>query len=209
MTVRNKVGAVGTLAQEAVSTAFSIARHPIGSAALAAGLVKGATEASVDLVRSTITGRTPEPTERTERTEPTGPAQTTATETTTQAPSPIAVVPEADDPRDDLPGPDVFAPEVPTPDELPEPIVIEAHDPLGEAVHTEPKAASRDSDHGGLAGDREEIEGYVEEIPEAVEQTPVWTSESGDDEPVLDSAEAKALRAEAEMLRKGADLRVE
>ena len=200
MTVRNTVGAVGTLAQGAVSTAFSIARHPIGSAALAAGLVKGATEASVGLVRTTITGRTPE------ETQPTEPTAHAATETT-EAPSPVKV-PVADDPRDDIPGPDVFAAEVPTADELPEPIVIQADDQPGEAFHTEPKAASRDSDHGGLAGDREEIEGYVEEIPDADEDTPVWNSET-DDGPVLDSAEAKALRAEAEMLQKAADQRVE
>ena len=36
---------------------------------------------------------------------------------------------------------------------------------LGEVFHTEPKASSRDSEHGGQAGDREEADGYVEEIP--------------------------------------------
>ena len=37
-------------------------------------------------------------------------------------------------------------------------------DGSGEAFHNEPKAASRESAHGGAAGDREEIAGYVEEI---------------------------------------------
>ena len=57
---------------------------------------------------------------------------------------------------------------VPAIDELPEPVVIEADDAPGEAFHTEPKAASRDSEHGGLPGDREEAEGYVEEIPSEI-----------------------------------------
>jgi hypothetical protein len=42
--------------------------------------------------------------------------------------------------------------------------VIEAEPSVDEAFHTEPKAASRDSAHGGRAGDREEINGYVDEI---------------------------------------------
>ena len=61
------------------------------------------------------------------------------------------------------------------PDDLPEPVVIHADDGAGEAFQTEPKAASRDSDHGGGAGDREEAEGYLEEIPDelAGEQRPL------------------------------------
>ena len=48
--------------------------------------------------------------------------------------------------------PEVVPKPVPEIDELPEPIVIEADDTPGEAFHTEPKAASRDSEHGGSAG---------------------------------------------------------
>ena len=59
MAIRKTVGTVGTLAQGAVSTAVSVARHPIGSAAMAAGLVKGTTEASIDLVRTPFTGSSP------------------------------------------------------------------------------------------------------------------------------------------------------
>jgi hypothetical protein len=74
---------------------------------------------------------------------------------------------------------------VPDIDELPEPIVVEADDTPGEAFHTEPKAASRDSEHGGSPGDREEATGYVEEIPSEIaggpsEDTLVWSSESTD-----------------------------
>ena len=46
--------------------------------------------------------------------------------------------------------------------------MIEADDTPGEAFHPEPKAASRDSAHGGSPGDREEAEGYVEEIPDEI-----------------------------------------
>ena len=72
---------------------------------------------------------------------------------------------------------------VPEIDELPEPIVITAEDEPGEEFHTEPKAASRDSEHGGTPGDREEVEGYAEEAelvvdPVAEEPQTVWTSES-------------------------------
>ena len=67
----------------------------------------------------------------------------------------------------------------------------EAED-LVEAIHTEPKAATRDSEHGGLPGDREEAEGYAEEIAvvnsgdiasEVGEDTVVWTSESTEPAP--------------------------
>ena len=55
--------------------------------------------------------------------------------------------------------------------------MIEAEPVPGEAFHTEPKAASRDSAHGGPAGDREEAEGYVEEIPaDDIETEPLLTS---------------------------------
>jgi len=90
---------------------------------------------------------------------------------------------------EDLPRePEVVPKPVPAIDELPEPVVIEADDTPGEAFHTEPKAASRDSEHGGLPGDREEAEGYVEEIPseitgEAADDTLVWTSEASAEAP--------------------------
>jgi len=48
---------VGTLAHGAVSTAVSAVRHPISTASIAAGLVKGTAEASVDLVRGVVRGQ--------------------------------------------------------------------------------------------------------------------------------------------------------
>ena len=215
MAIRKTVGTVGTLAQGAVSTAASVARHPIGSAAMAAGLVKGATEAGIDLVRTTLTGSSP----------------TTAPVTTEPeaAPAPDLKVAETvervtpEDPRDDIPGPDLAEFEPPSPDDLPEPIVIEAEPAaVEEAFHTEPKAASRDSDHGGLPGDREEIDGYVEEIPtdDVDIETPVGTTgaevgfnpdtaeadlQQPDTPPVLDPGTVHAIASESEILRKAAE----
>ncbi len=157
MSLRKTVGTVGTLAQGAVSTGISVVKHPISSASLAVGLAKGVAEAGIDLVR----GGAPEA----------SPAATTAPETAekTSTDESAFETPEAPesptDPRDDLPGPDLAQFDPPRPDDLPEPVVIEAEPVLDEAFHTEPKAASRDSAHGGSAGDREEAEGYVEEIP--------------------------------------------
>jgi hypothetical protein len=211
MTVRKTVGTVGTLAQEAVSTAVSVAKHPIETTALAAGFVKGAAGAGIGLLRSTISGQSPTP--ASDPTSDAAPAEPLDDETVVPEPQArLKAVPERD-----LPGPDVVAAAVPTADELPEPVVIEAEpavtpDDIGEAFHTEPKAASRDSEHGGLAGDREEAGGYVDEIPDPVEDAPVWTSETPLDEPlesVFDEAAAKTVRSEAEVLQKAADQHVE
>jgi hypothetical protein len=212
MLLKKTVGTVGTLAHGAVTTAASAARHPIGTTALAAGFVKGAAESGIHLIRTTIAGSPSAPTADTTGPFPEPREAEAPVEDVAQTPAETA-------PERDLPGPDIVAAEVPDPDDLPEPVVIEAEPAtptgdLGEAFHTEPKAASRDSEHGGPAGDREEVEGYVEEIldPEPDEATPVWTSESSVDEPldpVLDEAAAKAVRSEAEILQKGAEQQVE
>jgi hypothetical protein len=183
VSVRKTVGTVGTLAQGAVSTAVSVARHPIGSASLAVGLVKGVAEAGIDLVRSTAAEPEAPQSEapQSEAPQPETPQPETPQPQTPE--TPVAQAPAAA-PERDLPGPDLVAFEPPDPADLPEPIVIEALDEPGEAFHTEPKAASRDSDHGGQPGDREEAEGYLEEIPDVADETPVWTSETLVDQPV-------------------------
>jgi hypothetical protein len=182
MTLRNTVG---TLAQGAVSSAVSAVRHPISTASMAAGLVKGTAEASVDLVRGVVRGQEPVAEKVQDRVEvPTqrkGPAA--ESEVAQPAATEAAAAPKE---------PEVVPKPVPAIDELPEPVVIEADDAPGEAFHTEPKAASRDSEHGGLPGDREEAEGYAEEIPkemagetpvETGEDTLVWSSEPSDAAP--------------------------
>jgi hypothetical protein len=185
MTVKDKVG---TLARTGVNTAVSVVRHPIGSASMAVGFAKGAAEVSADLVKSTISGRFPAGPHEASAPDEAGLADSTATDPVQE---PSAQEPTLQEPRVHEPAvqdadgpaePQVVPKPVPEIDELPEPEVIWANDDLGEAVHTEPKAASRDSEHGGPAGDREEADGYVEEIPldgEADDsETLVWTSES-------------------------------
>jgi hypothetical protein len=153
---------VGSLAHGAVSTAVSAARHPLSTASVAAGLVKGTAEAGVGLVRGVVRGQSPT------EAAPTSPEveeeveDSSAPETDRAEPEAHGAQPEAapEGPRE----PQVVPKPVPTIDELPEPIVIEADDTPGEAFHTEPKVASRDAEHGGAPDDREEIEGYAEEL---------------------------------------------
>jgi hypothetical protein len=184
MTVKDKVG---TLARTGVTTAVSVVRHPIGSASMAVGFAKGAVGVSADLVRSTISGRYPVESEEVESAKAaveeaiaTEPAVRQQAVQAPEVQEPEVQKPEVQD--DGPPEPQVVPKPVPEIDELPEPEVIWANDDLGEPVHTEPKAASRESEHGGPAGDREEADGYVEEIPLDLEaddsETLVWTSES-------------------------------
>ncbi len=187
---------VGTLAQGAVTTAVSVVRHPISTASMAAGLVKGTAGASVDLVQGVLRGPGKvedrvqekvedhleghvEGTRRPVDGQVDVPTQREGGDTGHEAAAQSAPSEVVDAPRE----PEVVPKPVPEIDELPEPIVIEADDSPGEAFHTEPKAASRDSEHGGSPGDREEAEGYVEEIPSEVtgapsEDTLVWSSET-------------------------------
>ena len=176
MTVKDMVG---TLARTGVSTAVTVVRHPIGSASAVVGFAKGAAEAGSHLVRSTISGRIPLQREE---------AEVADLDAAGSAPAPVPTsTPPVEEPiaRPDAgpKEPQVVPKPVPSIEDLPEPDVIWAEDDLGEPVHTEPKAASRDSEHGGLAGDREEADGYAEEIPlEDIGADPevdtVWTSES-------------------------------
>ncbi len=176
---------VGTLAQGAVTTAVSVVRHPISTASMAAGLVKGTAGVSVDLVRGVVSGpgrvedRVQEKVEDHLEGKVDVPTQRDGSDAGHEAAAQSAPSEVVDAPRE----PEVVPKPVPEIDELPEPIVIEANDSPGEAFHTEPKAASRDSEHGGSPGDREEAEGYVEEIPSEVtgaprEDTLVWSSET-------------------------------
>lgn len=183
--------AVGSLAHQAVSTAVSAARHPLSTASMAAGLVKGTAETGLHLVRGATGSRTTDPADHArvdeaenratseEAPEPT--SESTPEPTSGPTPGPAEEV--AEQPSDAPREPQVVPKPVPEIDELPEPVVIEADDAPGEPFHTEPKAASRDSAHGGPPGDREEVEGYLEEVepvldPAAQEPEPVWTSES-------------------------------
>jgi hypothetical protein len=166
MTVRKTVGSLGSLAQGAVSTAVGVAKHPIGSASLAVGFTKGLAVAGVDLLR----GESQAPAEDL--------VDETAEETAAPAKPTLVKEPEpeaVEDPRDELPGPDLAVFEPPTADELPEPIVITADDAAytngesGEAFHHEPKVASREVAHGESGTDLEQADGFTDEIPEDLE----------------------------------------
>jgi len=180
---------VGTLAQGAVTTAVSVVRHPISTASMAAGVVKGTAGVSADLARAVVRGPGKVEDRVEEKVEdhlegkvdvPTQREGEDAGQEEAVQPAPTDTPTEtADLPKE----PEVVPKPVPEIDELPEPIVIEADDSPGEAFHTEPKAASRDSEHGGSPGDREEATGYVEEIPSDIagspsEDTLVWSSET-------------------------------
>ena len=146
-----------------VSTAVPAARHPVSTAAVTVGFVKGAAGTGVGLFKAGVTGHTPQPTA-----EDPGPLPA-STPTETEAPEPTVVV---EVPERDLPGPDIVLAAVPDPEDLPEPIVIEAiddPDPVEhEAFHTEPKATTRADSIGGEAADVLEAE---DEVDEALEES--------------------------------------
>jgi hypothetical protein len=90
----------------------------------------------------------------------------------------------------------------------------------GESFATEPKATSRASDHGRGGADAEIDQWYAEPSDDVDVETPVGTTGAGvghnpdtaeadlqqpGTEPLVDSASAKAIRSESEMLRKDAE----
>lgn len=204
MTVKHLVGTL-------THGAFSAARHPLGTTARAVGLVKGAAEVGIGLVRgSAVVTEAPEaPVEHEEAVR--------AAEARAEA---LVAVPEQ---RVEKPSsvPPVREPLPAAPQRTPEELASAPVDPFV----TEPKAASRDSAHGGQPGDREEVDGYVEEAQPDTDayvgvETPVGTSGAGaahnpdtaeadlqqpDTAPLLDPAVVKQVRSEAETLQKAAD----
>lgn len=166
------------LTTTATRAASGAVRLGAGVAARAFGLAKGAAEVGVAVARDAAAARSDAPT----------PAPTSAPAQRTTSPAAEPVRPtqphhddRRDDPRDHIPGPDVVAPDLPRAEDLPEPVVIVADDEPGEAVQHEPKAAGRASEHEGRPGDREEAEGYLEEVvdpdaPEVDVETPVGTT---------------------------------
>jgi hypothetical protein len=173
MTVRKTVGSLGSLTLGAASTAVNLARHPIGSASMAVGLTKGVAVAGIDLLRGGVEQPSAEDTAA-----PSTPTLVEEPQRDRVADSEPEVVESVEDPRDALPGPDLAKFEPPTPDELPEPIVIVADDAAylngesGESFHNEPKATSRDAEHGAGPEDLAETDDYVEDVAPADEAAP-------------------------------------
>ena len=135
---------VGTVARTGVSTAVAAVRDPRGTASQAVGLVKLTADAGLGLVRGHLGDTSAHaPAEETPVEKPTvekpaaeqPPAEEPASEkvepetTEPETTAPETAEPqnaEADDPRDHIPGPDLAAFAPPAPEDLPEPIVIEA-----------------------------------------------------------------------------------
>ena len=201
----------------ATGTAVHTIRHPISSAAYAAGLARGLAGAAV---HGTLVKR---------HDADAGPADTPGQDNDALSPaSPRASAPDATDtagPRE----PQVVPKPVPPPDATFDTIVIEAADSApGESFATEPKAVSRESAHGGGSAINDaEIDAWIDEAMEGLDtrpdidiETPVGTTGAGagynpdtaeadlqqpGTQPVLDPATAKAILKEAETLRKAAD----
>ncbi|WP_457109756.1 hypothetical protein [Marmoricola sp. URHA0025 HA25] len=197
------------LLERAAGTAVHAVRHPISSAAYAAGLARGLAGAA--LHGTMVKGHDPEA-----GAPPVTPRQRSASRTETSAPS---------GPRE----PQRVPKPVPAPEDLPEPIVIEAVDEEpGESFATEPKAVSRESAHGGGRPVNDaEIDAWIDEAMAGLDETPGvdvetpvgTTGAAAGHNPdtaeadlqqretlsLLDPGELKSVRSESETLRKGAD----
>jgi hypothetical protein len=127
-----------------VSTAVAAVRDPRGTASQAVGLVKLTAGAGLGLVRGHLGDTSADAPAEEKRAEETPVVKPTvekpaAEQSPAEEPAPEEVEPEevepettepekaqADDPRDHIPGPDLAAFAPPAPEDLPEPIVIEA-----------------------------------------------------------------------------------
>lgn len=210
MTVKSLVGTL-------THGAFFAARHPLGTTARAVGLAKGAAESGIGLVRGAA-AVTEAPQAHPEHEHAVQEAAERA-EQAQEVPEPRTVKPVAEDPRG---YPPLREPLPAAPQRTPEEM---ASAPV-EQFATEPKAASRDSAHGGQPGDREEIDGYLEEaLPDTDAyvgvETPVGTVGAGtahnpataeadlqqpETPPLLDPSVVKEVRSETEILRKAAEV---
>jgi len=164
------------LLERAAGTASQVVRHPIASAAYAAGLARGLAAAAVHGV--TVTGHDPDAGRV-----PGRPAAGTGVPEPQRVPKPM-----------------------PEPRAAEDQIVIEPGAP-GESFATEPKAVSRDSEHGGQAAEDAEIDAWFDEAvaPGDDPGTGAADREPADAEPLFDAGAAKSIRSESAMLQKGAE----
>lgn len=168
------------LLERAACTAAHAVRHPISSAAYAAGIARGLAGAAVHGVRAhgeahDSTAGTVPTQRRSESAAPSGP-----------------------------PEPQRVPKPVPPPTAAEDITVIEA-EPPHESFATEPKAVSRESAHGGRATDAE-IDAWIDEaVARGGDRDTEASVGTADDEPLLDLGVAKAIRKESEMLRKDAE----
>jgi hypothetical protein len=186
------------LLERAATTAVHAVRHPISSAAYAAGIARGLAGAAVHGVRAHGAG-----------------SDSSSTRPVPAQRPPESAAPEAPRKPQRVPKP------VPSPDAFDDMVVIEP-EPEHESFATEPKAVSRESAHGGRATDAE-IDAWIDEAVRGADvdvETPVGTTgadvghnpntgeadlQQPDTEPLLDPATAKAIRSEAAIMQKAAD----
>jgi hypothetical protein len=177
--------------------AASPARHPVATASYAFGFAKGATTAIIEVARHLRAG-------------PSVPQQRGASEpTTARRPS--------GDRESPVPGERSRFGGLHT-----EPAPPRAPGGGGEAFENEPRAESRDAAHGSAGPQPREVDSWAEEAADAAVdvETPVGTTgadvgfnpdtaeadlQQPDTEPLLDPGTAKAVRSEAETLRRAAD----
>lgn len=183
---------VGTLVRGTISTAYGAARHPVSTATQAVGLAHSAVRLGLGVVHGRIPGGEPAstprpPAQRPEQPQPAAPGGSEPSASTAAAPSRL---------EDGTP--------IPTPAE----VAVRATGPLpgapGEAFATEPKVAGRDVAHGGSAtGDREAVEGFLEDMEAGEPESPIDAigSTTGTPEP----GEEAAVLSEAETLQRGAE----
>lgn len=190
------------LLERAASTAAHAVRHPISSAAYAAGIARGLAGAAIHgvLVHGRDDGTTSPPTVpvQTDRSSAADSSTSTGPRRPQRVPKPVPPPAAADD------------------------MTVIEPEPPHESFATEPKAVSRDSAHGGRASDAE-IDAWIDEAmargSDVDIETPVGTTGAGvghnpdtaeadlqqpGTEPLLDPGTAKAIRSESEMLRKDA-----
>jgi hypothetical protein len=125
---------VGTVARTGVSTAVAAVRDPRGTASQAVGLVKLTADTGLGLVRGHLGGNSAHAAEEETPAEKPTVEKPAAEQSPVEEPAPEKLErettepgkAEADDPRDHIPGPDLAAFTPPAPEDLPEPIVIEA-----------------------------------------------------------------------------------
>jgi hypothetical protein len=169
------------LLERAAGTAVHVVRHPIASASYAAGIARGLASAAVHGV--TVTGHDPE-------------AGTLPDESAGDA---------TGDPG--VPEPQRVPKPVPPPRAVEDQIVIEP-EPAGESFATEPKATSRESEHGRAGSDADIDTWYADADDPNLDDEPegvVASLEMGDHGDPVDSGELNAILSESETLRKAAD----
>lgn len=198
------------LLENTAGRAVHAVRHPIASAAYAAGVVRGIAGVGARVV----TGHH-------DHTEPTSRPTSGPTSRPTSRNAPHAAEPAQPTPKPTAPptAQPTAPPTATEPDDVPAPEPT----PLHESFATEPTATSRDSAHGRSGADAD-IDAWAEEAADFDDdvdiETPVGTTGAGvgsnpdtaeadlqqpGTEPLIDPGTAKAIRSEAETLQKAAD----